>query len=114
MLNPWAVARQAEQRAAAAEERAAYLEGQLRMLWERLDVAREGQVTALKINANVASQRAFGFIPYPEVVSVPPPEEREIRELDTDQDIRMSAVDRELSAFKRREMELFRERQAAG
>lgn len=80
-LSPWKQAAEAERRAAAAEDRAAFLEQHIAWMRILVEDSRKAEQTALKIGSNVAHQAAFGFIPFPEVVSVPAREER-IRELD--------------------------------
>lgn len=106
-MNPWSRARDAERRAAIAEDRAAFLEQELNWMKAQVENSRASEVTALKISSNVAYQQAYGMIPFPEVASVPP-RESEIRATDEMFGTR-SATASAIEDFKRRELDLYKD-----
>jgi len=106
-MNPWSRARDAERRAAVAEERTAFLEREIDWMRGQVEASRTAETNALKIAANVAYQQAYGMIPFAEVASVPPREQeiREHEELFGGQ----RAVAKAFTNFKMKEMERFKQ-----
>lgn len=105
-MNPWSRARDAERRAAVAEDRAAFLEQELSRMWALVESSRASEVTALKIGSNIAHQQAYGIVVFPEVASVPP---RESAIRDTDELFgTQRATTRAFEEFKQRELERFK------
>lgn len=108
-MNPWKQAREAERRAAVAEDRAAFLEQQLRWMQDRVLESRNDEQRSLKVLANYTAQVAFGGRPFPEVETIPPAPDSSgyIEQIQEQMSGGRSAREEAISQFKREEMQRY-------